>query len=441
QDYFCDGLAEELIGALAKLQGLRVAARTSAFRFRGAELDIREIGRQLNVGTILEGSLRKAGDRLRIGIQLINVENGYPLWSERFERKLDDVFQIQDDISRAVVEELKIALLGGGDPKLFPTPPKNVRVFELYLKGRFCWRKRTEEGFKQSVKHFKEALEQDSDYALAYAGLAASYETLSIYGLESPELVMPQAKSAAERALSIDERLALARVSLGCVRSIYERDWAAAESDFREAIEIEPRNEHAHHGYALYYLIPLGRFDEARSELKLAQELDPLNLIINASVGLPFYFECRYDEAIEEYLYTLEIDPNYGMARYFLGQAYAQKGMYRQAITELERAVLLAQGTPESMAALGHAHAIAGNQNKAQELLGELEQMTRYVSPVLIAQIHAGLDQKDQALECLEEAYRIRATDLIWLKVRPVFDSIHSDPRFDELCKKMGFPT
>ena len=441
QDYFCDGLAEELISALAKQEGLRVAARTSAFRFRGAELDIREIGRQLNVGTILEGSLRKAGDRLRIGIQLINVENGYPLWSERYERKLDDVFQIQDDISRAVVEELKIALLGGEGPKLFPAPPKNVRVYELYLKGRFCWNKRTEEGVQQSVKHFKEALEQDSDYALAYAGLAASYATLSIYGAESPELLMPQAKSAAERALDIDERLALARVSLGCVRSIYERDWAAAESDFREAIEIESRNEHAHHWYATNYLVPLGRFDEARSELKLAQEIDPLNLIINASAGLPFYFECRYDEAIEEYLSTLEMDPNFGMARYFIGQAYAQKGMYRQAITELERAVLLLQGTPESMAALANAHAIAGNPKKAQQLLGQLEQMTRYVSPVLIAQIHAGLDQRDQALKCLEEAYRIGATDLIWLKLRPVFKSIRSDPRFDELCKKMGFPT
>jgi len=252
---------------------------------------------------------------------------------------------------------------------------------------------------------------------------------------------MPQAKSAAERALDIDERLTLARVSLACVRSIYERDWIAAESDFREAIEIEPRNEHAHHWYATNYLIPLGRFDEAGSELKLAQEIDPLNLIINTSVGLPFYFECRYDEAIEEYLNTLEMDPNFGMARYFIGQAYAQKAMYRQAITELERAVLLLQGTPESMAALAHAYAIAGNQKKAQQLLGELEQITRYVSPVLIAQIHAGLDQKDQALECLEEAYRIGATDLIWLKVRPVFKSIRSDPRFDELCEKIGFPT
>lgn len=441
QDYFCDGLAEELISALAKLEGLRVTARTSAFRFRGEKLDIREIGRRLNVGTVLEGSLRKAGDRLRIGVQLINVENGYPLWSESYERKLDDVFQIQDDISRAVVEELKIALLGGEGPRLFPAPPKNVRVYELYLKGRFCWNKRTEEGFKQSVKYFEEALEQDSNYALAYAGLAASYATLSIYDLESPELVMPQAKSAAERALEIDERLTLARVSLACVRSIYERDWTAAESDFREAIEIEPRNEHAHHWYATNYLIPLGRFDEARSELKLAQEIDPLNLIINTSVGLPFYFECRYDEAIEEYLNTLEMDPNYGMARYFIGQAYAQKRMYRQAVTELERAVLLLQGTPESMAALAYAYAIAGNQEKAQQLLDELEQVSRYVSPVLIAQIHSGLNQEDQALECLEKAYEIGATDLIWLKVRPVFKGIRSDPRFGELCKKIGFPT
>ena len=442
QGYFCDGLAEELMTGLRKLKELLVTARTSAFRFRDAELDVREIGRQLNVGTILEGSVRKAGDRLRIGVQLINVEDGYRLWSELYERKLADVFEIQDEISRAVVKSLKITFLGMEGRPLFRPSPKNVKVYELYLRGRYCWNKRTEEGLRRSVKHFQRAIDRDPDYALAHSGLAASYATLSIYGAEPPKELMPKAKSSAEKALHIDSELALALVSLGCVRSMYEWDWQAADQDFRRAIEIEPENEHAHHWYATSCLMPLGRFDEARSEIKRAQEIDPLNLIINATAGLQLYFERRYDKAIEEYLKNLELDYNFGMARFFLGQAYAQKAMYGEAIAELQRAEILNQGSPETKAALGHVYAIAGKRAKAQKLIDELEQLStkRYVSPVLIAQIHTGLEDMDRVFDCLEKAYQNCDTYLIWLKTRPVFDSIRSDPRFGKLCKRIGFP-
>ena len=443
QEEFCDGLAEELINALTSLKGLHVAARNSAFWFRGEKLNYQEIGRQLRVSTILEGSVQKEGERLRIKAKLVKVEDGYYLWSESYDRKLEHVFQIQDEISQAVVEKLKITLLGGEDQKLFPAPPKNLKVYELYLKGRFYWNKRTEAGLKQSVQHFRRAIEQDPDYALAHAGLAAAYATLSVYGVEAPRKLMDQAKSAAERAIDIDGELALAHASLGTVRSTYEWEWEAADSDFRRAIELEPENGNVHHWYATHYLTPLGRFDEANSEIELAREIDPLNLAISSSVGLPFYFERRYDRAIEEYLKTLKLDPSFGLARYFLGQAYAQKGMYREAIAELEQAVLVNRGSAETIAALGYVHAIAGQKEKALTLLKELIQLSgeRYVSPVLIAQIHAGLKERDQAFDYLDKAYQSRSTDLIWLKVRPVFKSIRSDPRFDELSKKMGFPT
>ena len=266
QDYFCEGMAEELIGRLGRLEGLRVAARTSAFRFKAAELDIREIGRELNVGTVLEGSLRKSKDKLRIGVRLIDVAEGYPLWSERYDRDLGDVLEIQDEIARAVVEKLKVNFSLEDRTSARPTS-KNIKAYERYLKGRYCWNNRTEASLKLSLEHFKKAIEQDPDYALAYAGMAASYATLSIYGAESPKELMPKAKSAAEKALRLDGRLALALTSLGCVRSMYEWDWEAGDQDFKQALEIEPRNEHAHHWYAAHCLMPLGRLEEACSHI------------------------------------------------------------------------------------------------------------------------------------------------------------------------------
>jgi len=434
QAYLCEGLAEELINALAKLENLRVAARTSAFRFKNTELDIRDVGRQLNVQTILEGSVRKSGDNLRIGVELINVEDGFELWSQQFDRRLDDLFAIQDEISRAVLEKLKVSL--------FPVSPASGRAYALYLQGRFYWNKRTEQGFLKSIECFDQAVHEDEEYALAYAGLAASHVTLSIYGVRAPSEAMPDAKSAAEKALANNSRLALAHAALGCVRAMYEWNWAEAENDFKNALEIEPRNENVHQWYATHYLIPLGRFDEAFSEMETAKQIDPLNLVINASLGMLYYFERRYDRAIEEHLKTLEMDQNLGLTHLFLGQTYAQKGMFTEAISELQKALLLNGGSPETKAALGYTYAKAGEEFEATALHDELKSLSlkRYVSPVLLAQISIGLDHKDEAFEYLEKAYQSRSTDLIWLKTRPVYDSIRSDPRFDKLCIRIGFP-
>lgn len=434
QAYLCEGLAEELIGALAKLENLSVAARTSAFRLRGSDMGIREIGRQLNVNTILDGSVRKSGTDLRIGVELINVEDGYEFWSQRFDRKLDDVFAIQDEISRAVVEKLRVSL--------FPTPPVSGHVYALYLKGRFCWNQRTEEGILKSIEYFNQAIDQDKDYALAYAGLAASYVTLGIYGVKAPSKIMPEAYFSAEKALAHNPRLATAYAALGCVRSMYKWDWEAARDDFRTAIELEKKNENVRHWYATNYLIPMGLFDEARSELEIAREIDPLNLAISASCGLQFYFARQYDRAIEEYIKTLEMDRNFVLAHHFLGQSYVEKGMFAAAVDVLEHAVRLNRHSPEIKSSLGHAYAAAGEKAKARALIEELKKLSakRYISPVLIAQVHAGLGDREEAFNQLGKAYQSRSTDLAWIQLRPSFDSIRSDSRFSELCERIGFP-
>jgi eukaryotic-like serine/threonine-protein kinase len=434
QDYFCEGMAEELINALVKLENLYVAARTSAFHFKSSGLDIREIGRQLNVRTILEGSVRKSGENLRIGVALTNVEDGYEIWSQSFDRTLDDVFAIQDEISRAIVEKLKVSL--------FPPSTINGKAYELYLRGRFCWNKRTEEGLLKSVEHFRQAIERDPRYALAWAGLAAAFVTLSIYGVKPPLEAMPEAKKSAEKALGQNPRLALAYASLGCVRSLYDWNWAAAELSFKNAIDIEPKNENAHHWHATNYLAPLGRFDEAHSELEIARRIDPLNLAINTSLGLLFYLERRWDQAVSEYLRTLEMDRNFALALYFLGQTYVQIGKLDEATKTLKQAVASSGHNPETKAALGHAYAIAGQKKKAIAALNELktESARRYVSPVLITQISVGLEDWDEAFKQLEKAYEQRSTDLIWIKTKPVFDPIRSDPRYNDICRRIGFP-
>ena len=441
QDYFCEGLAEELINSLTKLDGLRVASRTSAFRFKGKGIDVREVGKQLGLSTVLEGRIRKAGDRLRISAQLVNVEDGFDIWSERYDRSLEDVFEIQDEIAAAIVKKLKVTLLGADERPTVQAPTTNPAAYELFLKGRHYWNKRTEDGLKQSVEEFKLAIEKDPDFALAFAGLAESYTTLGIYGALPPQEVMPLAREAAEHALDLDPGLAEAHTSLGCVRAMYDWDWGADE-DFKRAIEINPRYSNAYNWYASNYLTPLGLHPAARRQLARARQLDPLSLVINASVGVQLYFDRRYDEAVDEYAKTIEMDPGFGIAHYFLGQAYVQKGMTEQAIAELEKAAELTARSPEVVSALGHGHALHGDLDQARALVDELEQRSkeRYVSPVLLSQVHVGLGELDSAFDCLGRAFSMRSADLIWIKARPVFDALRSDRRFGDLCARIFFP-
>jgi len=437
-DYFSDGLAEELIGALAVVPGLRVAARTSSFYFRGAGLDIREIGRDLNVGSILEGSVRKSGTQLRIAVQLINVMDGFVLWSRKYDREMADVLDIQDEIAKAVVPEITIARNAGA-----PVPPRvtcDPEAYNLYLHGRFLWNKRTAKDLQKATGYFQQAVERDPRFAAALAGVADSYVTQAIYGFRAPDDVIPLAKQAAQKALTIDTTLAEAYTSMGCVRAVYDWDWQGAETDLRRAIEINPQHSTAHQWYAAHCLLPLGRFEEARNELQLACELDPFSVAVQTTVGLQFLLERRDDLAIKALQKVLLLDEDFGIAHYFMGQAYLNQARQAEAINELQRAVELTSGSSETVAVLGCAYATAGQRAKALQILEQLTDRyrTTYASPVLLSQLLLACEQAEQAMEFLQSARRMRASDLIWIKVRPAFDALRSEPSFGQICMEIG---
>ncbi len=439
-EYFSDGLSEELLSGLSKLAGLRVAARTSAFAFKGKDMDVRAIGRELGVGTVLTGSVRKAGSRLRITAQLVNTADGYQLWAEQYDRQLDDVFAIQEEITAAIVKVLKLTLLGG--ERAAPGRPASgdVAAYELYLRGRYFWNKRTEPGLEKAIEYFRQAIAQDAAYAPAFAGLADCYTILAIYGARPPRETMPLAKEAAEQALQLDPALAEAHASLGCVRAMFDLDWHGAEREFRRAIDCDPYYPTAHHWYALNCLAPLGRCDEAATRMQVARDLDPLSPVITTSVGVQEYFARHYDRAIDACRRTLELDERFPIAHYFLGLAQTELGGHDEAIAELKQAAALTGGTVEISAALAYAYARAGRHDDARAVLTELLQRSAhgYVSPALLGQVYAGLGDHERALASLEAAYEERAVDLAWLKVRPVFDGVRDDARYHALVRKMG---
>jgi serine/threonine protein kinase len=438
-EYFSDGLTEELINLLTNLGALRVAARSSSFRFRGKELDIREVGRELAVSSILEGSVQRSGNRVRITGQLVDVADGFQLWSGKYDRELSDVFALQDEIAQAVVASLNTAL--NHKPA---TPPVrrgiNPEAYNLYLQGRFFWNKRAPRDLRKAIECFRNAIALDNGFAPALAGIADSHMALAIYGVEAPEAVIPLAKESAHKALEIDPKLAEARISLGCVESVYNWNWESAERQFQQAIESNPRCATAHHWYATSCLLPLARFEESRRELQWARELEPLSLVIGATWGLQLLLERRYDGAIKEFVKVITMDHNFGLSHFFLGQAYGQKGMFNEAIRELEASAELNGRSPESVAILGWAYARAGQPEEATRILEDLRQRAQsvYVSPVLHAQLVLGLGEKKEALDYLDQARCLRAADLVWLKVRPVFDDLRKEPRFIQLCKEIG---
>jgi len=435
-EIFSDGIAEELTNALSRLDGLRVVARASAFAFKGRTEDVREIGKRLGVATVLEGSVRRAANRVRITAELVNVADGYRLWSERYDRKVDDVFAIQDEIADAIANVLEAKLLGA--PKAYAQEPArkgDPKAYEHYLRGRHLWNQRSTSALEQSVEEFKRALAIDPRHAPAKAGIADSYVILGVYSHRPPDEVMPQAKAAAEQALEIDGSLAEAHTALACVRALFEWDWAAADALFRRAIAHNPQYATAHQWYAMNCLVPQGRFDDARSELDRALALDPLSLAVHISVGLRFFYARELASAAEALRETLKLNAEFGAAHYFLGHVQIAMGRYDEAIVPLERAVTLQEESAETMAALATAHALAYHRAHAEALLADLERRGKesYVSPALLAQIHLGLGDHAAALERLEEAAERRAADVVWLKVHPIYDAIRGHPRFRAL--------
>jgi serine/threonine-protein kinase len=439
QECFCDGMTDELINALAQISGLRVAARTSAFQFKGQARDIRLIGEALNVATVLDGSVRKDGNRLRITVELIGSAHGYHLWSRRFDRDLIDVFDVQDEIAATVVMLLKGELAVDQSSGPVVRRSRDLEAYGLYLEGRYHWNKRTEEELKRSVGCFERAIDRDPGYAQAYAGIADAYVTLGTYGAMPPKDVMPRAKRALETALEIDVGLTEAYTCRGCVRAVYDWSWSDAEQDFRRAIALQPSYPTAHHWYAINHLVPTGRFDEASDELQRALSLDPLALAIKTSVGMKCYFAGQYEDAVRELSKAIDLDERFGMARLFLGATYTEQARYAEALEELVAAIHLSGRTPEILAALSYLHGVSGDIFAARKGLDELMGFAaaRYVSPATLAQVHVGLGDRGAALDRLEEAHAERAADLAWLSVRPVFAGLRDEPRFTALLTQM----
>jgi serine/threonine-protein kinase len=438
QEYFCDGITEELINALTKVEGLHVVSRTSAFQFKGVAQDIRKIGEILEVNKILEGSLRKDNNRLRITVKLSNAADGYTDWSETYEREMIDVFAVQDEITLAIVNTLKPQLIDRENVPLVNRHTENIEAYNLYLLGRYYWNKRTDDGLKRGIKYFEEAVSIEPNYALAYVGIADSYLAFANYGALPSNLIMPKAKEAAEQAIKIDGTLADAYASLGVVKSVFEWDWKAAEKAFKRAIELNLGSVNAHHFYA-HYLTWLGLIDEGILEFKKTRRLDPLSIIINTDVGWAYYLARRYDQAIENYQKALELDQNFFLTHFLLGQTYEQKEMYAEAIQEFQKAVKLSNGLALMAWWLGHAYAVAGMKAEALKIIAELKERSRreYISAYNLAVIYTGLDDKDQAFKWLEKAHNERFGWLVFLKVEPMFDNLRSDPRFTILLQKM----
>ena len=439
--YFCDGLAEELIHVLSGIQGLRVVPRASAFSLELRGSDPQELGSILRVRTLLQGSVTTSGEQIRVTVRLTDAVTGFQLWSKRFIRDTSDIFGVQEEIANAACGELGIRLVPRGRRASALRPGSDGSdVYTLYLKGRYCWNQRTELALQKSTAYFHAAIDKEPEYAPAYAALAEAYTTLGLYGVLAPADIMPRARLAARRALEIASDSASAHAASACIAAVYEWDWTEAARSYHRAIDVNPDDPSAHHWYAINYLVPLGRFDEAATELGLAAAADPLSMAIRASVGIRSYFAHDFGFAERELRHCLEVDPGSPTARLFLGLTLVELSRTEDAIRELETATQVA-ASPEMTAALAYAYARGGRLEQANALLQQLLVVAeqRYVSPSLIAQVHAGLGNAGAALEWLERASVVRAVDLAWLAVRPVFDALRPDPRFNALVARI-FP-
>ena len=440
-EYLSDGITESIINNLSQLTTLAVMSRSSVFRYKRPEIDPQIVGRELNVQAVLMGRVTHRGNELSVSAELVDTRNNHQIWGEQYNSKLTDVMAIQEQISRDISDKLRVRLSGEDKKRLIKRPTDNAEAYALYLKGRYQWNKQTLDGMETGIQFFQEAIQKDPRYALAYAGLADAYALLADYNVLAAKEVMPRAKTAAMKALEIDDAISEAHASLGWAKLTLDWDWPGAEREFRRSMELNPNYATGHQWYA-EYLTTMGRAEEARAEMKRALELEPASLPISVAMASTQYYARQYDQAIELCRRAILMDPQFIGAHVFLGRAFEQKGSHAEAIAELRQALQLSQGDSNELAALGQGRAQSGDRAEAQKILKELNQRSTrtYVQPMWIAAIYAALGDKDEATQWLRQAVGDRSVWLIYLKVDPSFDSLRSDPRFTDLVRQAGLP-
>jgi len=437
--FFTEGVQDEILTRLAKVADLKVISRTSTQRFKSAPNDLREIAKQLGVAHILEGSVQKASDQVRVNVQLVNALSDAHLWAETYDRKLTDIFTVETEIAKAIADTLQARLSGSEEHAIAARPTENTEAHQLYLKGRFFWNKRTGNDLKKSIDYFQQAIAADPNYALAYAGVADGYVWLPGYTVCTPRDCYPKAMAAAKKALELDDTLAEAHTALAIAIWLYDFDFSRSIREFQRAIELNPNYAIAHQQYGNNTLSALGRFDDAIVEGKRAVELDPLSLVINTDLGSDYHNARRYDEAIAQLRKTLEMDPRFYIAHLVLGQALNVTGAHDAAIVEYEKARAL-NDDPAVLGVLARAHGLSGNKMEAEKILDQLKKLSqeRYVSAYSFALAYLGLDDKEEALRWLEQSYQDRAgSDIGFIRVDPLLDPLRRDPRFEALAEKI----
>ncbi|HEY1422791.1 MAG TPA: tetratricopeptide repeat protein [Candidatus Acidoferrum sp.] len=440
QDYLGDGMTEALIAQLSTIRGLRVISRTSAMQFKATRKTVPAIGKELNVDAVIEGSVLRSGDKIRVTVQLIRADTDTHLWAATYDRQLRDVLSLQSDVAQSIARNVEVEITGEEHARLSSARIVDPEAYEAYLKGRYYWNKRTAGSISKAALYFGQAITKDPGYGAAYSGLADCNSGLAWHGFLSPAEALPRAYAAAQKAVEIDPDSAEAHASLALVLD-HQWDWAGAEVEFKRALELNPQYANAHHWYGDYLSIR-GRHDEALVEAKRALELDPLNLMIGTWVGLRYYLARRYDEAIEQSQDTVDLDPSFAAAHLILGESYAQKGNHEEGLDQLQTAAGQSGDSPLYMAQVGVSLALAGERKEALRAVRQLQDISgkRYVSPYGIAQIYAVLDDKEQTYKWLEIACRDRAVWMSYLAVDPVFDRIRLEHHFRDLLRRAGLP-
>jgi TolB-like protein/Tfp pilus assembly protein PilF len=440
-DYLSDGISEGVTHSLSQLPHLRVMARTSVFHYRGTDIDPQKVGRELNVRAVLTGTLAKHGDVLRVEAELVDTTNGAELWGEKFDRPVSDVSTIEEQIANDISDGLRLRLSGEEKKLLTRDSTRNAEAYQLYLNGRFHWNKRTEEELNKSIEYFRQSIEKDPNYALAYVGLGDAYLVLPEYGSMARSVAEPRSKEALTKASEIDPDLAEVHASLAMMKEDFEWDWAGAEKEFRRAAELNSNYPTTHHWYALF-LCEMKRNDEAIKEGRLAQTLDPLSPIINTLLGLTLLTGGQQDAAVAQWKRTLELEPKFPEAHFWLAKAYSQKGLYPEAIDEAQKAASGSGRAPRYVAVQGEVLAAAGKKAEAHNIIDELLRSSKrgHVSPYHIAGVYSTLGERDQAFALLENAYQERDDQIVWMVIDPAFDSVRSDPRYSDLLRRMGLP-